>query len=180
MEILEETNLGKHLFHKYSSNPKNWNFIISTTPIRDHFFDAIISSPNEVWQLKLDSIYKPNPFIVGTKIDNIDSNQIDKNINTKITTFGYRKINDNKILNLLKTLSEEQQDNSNKDHNISLNSLLSEIEPVAPKQGDNYIYGPFLFTNKNLLSINEKQKNISERLSDKIRANLRNKYLSYG
>lgn len=180
MEILEETNLGKHLFHKYSSNPKNWNFIISTTPIRDHFFDAIISSPNEVWQLKLDSIYKPNPFIVGTKIDNIDSNQIDKNINTKITTFGYRKINDNKILNLLKTLSEEQQDNSNKDHNVSLNSLLSEIEPVAPKQGDNYIYGPFLFTNKNLLSINEKQKNISERLSDKIRTNLRNKYLSYG
>lgn len=180
MEILEETNLGKHLFHKYSSNPKDWNFIISTAPIRDHFFDAIISSPNEVWQLKLDSIYKPNPFIVGTKIDNIDSNQIDKNINTKITTFGYRKINDNKILNLLKTLSEEQQDNSNKDHNVSLNSILSEIEPVAPKQGDNYIYGPFLFTNKNLLSINEKQKNISERLSDKIRANLRNKYLSYG
>ncbi len=179
MEILEESSLGKHLFQKYSSNPKNWNFIISTTSIHDHFFDAVISNPNEVWQLKLDSIYKPNPFIVGTKID-LDSNQIEKNINTKITTFGYRRINDNKILNLLKALSEEQQDNSSKDLDISLNSVLSEIEPVAPKKNDNYIYGPFLFTNKNLLNINDQQKKISEKLSTKIRANLRNKYHGYG
>ena len=33
-----------------------------------NFYDAIMSNPNEVWQ-KIDSIYKPNPLIVGTKVD---------------------------------------------------------------------------------------------------------------
>ena len=35
------------------------------------FFDAIVSNPNEVWQLKIDSIYKPNPLIIGTRLMSI-------------------------------------------------------------------------------------------------------------
>ncbi len=31
------------------------------------FLDAIVSNPDEVWQLKIDSIYKPNPLVTGYK-----------------------------------------------------------------------------------------------------------------
>lgn len=76
MEILQDKNLAKYLFEKYTSNPKNWNFIISTS-LQDGFFDATISNTDEVWQLKIDSIYKPLPLVIGTKVD-LDSTKIER------------------------------------------------------------------------------------------------------
>ena len=86
MEILQDSVLAKHLFAKYSANPKNWSFVISTSSINDQFFDATISSIDEVWQLKIDSIYKPLPMVVGTKVD-IDSTTCNKQIMSPIGLF---------------------------------------------------------------------------------------------
>jgi len=69
MEILEDKTLAKSIFQKYTVNPKNWNFVISTTSINDGFFDATVTNPDEVWQLKIDSLYKPFPIIAGAKVD---------------------------------------------------------------------------------------------------------------
>ncbi len=52
MEILDDKILAKNIFQKYTVNPKNWNFIISTTSIHDGFFDATVTNPDEAWQLK--------------------------------------------------------------------------------------------------------------------------------
>ncbi|HZB99101.1 MAG TPA: hypothetical protein VE226_03740, partial [Nitrososphaeraceae archaeon] len=76
MEILQDRNLAKYLFEKYTTNPKNWNFIISTSSLNDGFFDATVSNTDEVWQLKIDSIYKPLPIVIGTKVD-LDSTKIE-------------------------------------------------------------------------------------------------------
>ena len=76
MEILENKAIAKYLFEKYCSNPKNWNFVISTTSLKHGFFDATVSTTDEVWQLKIDSIYKPLPLVVGTKVD-LDSTKIE-------------------------------------------------------------------------------------------------------
>ena len=57
MEILDEKILAKQIFKKYSVNPRNWNFIISTNSIRDGFFDATVTNSDESWQLKIDSIF---------------------------------------------------------------------------------------------------------------------------
>ena len=183
MEFLQDGSLARYLFDRYSANPKNWKFIISTSPIRDNFFDAIISNPNEIWQIKVDSIYKPVPMVIGTKID-IDNSKIEKDLNqtSNSAQFGYRKLEPNLIMKMLKNLSEEQENNAIKDTatNITLNSILSSIEPVKPTKGSNYLYGPFLFTDKNIIKSNEYQKNISEKLSSKMRENIRNKYSSYG
>ena len=181
MEILQDRNLAKYLFEKYTSNPKNWNFIISTSSLQDGFFDATISNTDEVWQLKIDSIYKPLPLVIGTKVD-LDSTKIEKRINNNPLPFGYRKLEQPTIMNILKNLTEEQNMNTVKesDGNAYLNSILGSLETVRPVSGKNYVYGPVIFTKRNPINSNEYQKQVAEKLTFKLRDNLRNRYSSYG
>jgi hypothetical protein len=182
MEILQDKVLGRHLFEKYSSNPKNWNFIISTSPFRDGFFDATVSNNEEVWQLKIDSIYKPIPMVIGTRLD-ADSGKLQKLTSGNNVMFGYRELGSSAIMDILERLTQEQQDNVTRESNIeggtNLNSILSSLEPVIPVKGKDYAYGPFVYTERNHISSNEYQKNVAEQLSMKLRDNIRSRYSSY-
>jgi hypothetical protein len=179
MEILEDHDLAKYLFEKYSTNQRKWNFIISTSSVKDAFFDAIVSNPDEVWQLKIDSIYKPNPLVMGTKTTT-DSSIIEKKLENT-SQFGYRKLESN-VLKNLRTISKEENNNSinTMDVNFRINSLLSSLDPVKPIKGHNYLYGPFIFTEKKMAKFNNKQDEISEKLSYRMHENIRRKYSSYG
>ena len=182
MEILEDKILAKNIFQKYTVNPKNWNFIISTTSMNDGFFDATITNPDEVWQLKIDSLYKPLPIITGTKVD-IESTKMKKIMNKNIVPFGYRKIDPPMLMNLFKKISEEQEIIAKKDINFvnrELNSFLGSLEPTVPMKGTDYLYGPFLFTDKNIIDNNPYQKNISEKLATNMKKKIKERYPSYG
>jgi hypothetical protein len=183
MEILEDKVITKYLFEKYCSNPRNWNFVISRSSLSDGFFDATISSTDEVWQLKIDSIYKPVPMLIGTKID-IDSTTIQRKINTDSAPFGYRKLDVPMITDIFKKLNQEQEQQKNipteTDFNNYFYSILGSLKTVRPVRGENYAYGPVVFTEKNPVNTNEYQKQVSEKLAFKLRDNLRSKYLSYG
>ena len=68
MELLSGEALSKYLLEKYSRNPKGWNFTIAPAA-KDNFFDALVSGPEENWQLKIDSIFKPSPIVLGAKVE---------------------------------------------------------------------------------------------------------------
>jgi hypothetical protein len=182
MEILEDSTLAKYLFEKYSSNPRNWNFIISTRSRQDGFFDATVSSTDEVWQLKIDSIYKPLPMVLGTKVD-IDSTKIERRLSGGSAPFGYRKLDPSVMMTLLRQLSEEQHLNATaKEINLKnqFNSILGSLETVKPVSGKSYAYGPFVYTEQNLAGPDESQKRVAEKLSSKLRNDFRKRYASYG
>ena len=185
MDILEDKFIARHLFERYCSNPKNWNFVISTSSLGDGFFDAMVSNTDEVWQLKLDSIYKPLPLVVGTKID-VDSTTIERSLSPNYVPFGFRKLDPPVIMDILKKVTEEQEGRMNvhkaaTDFDDQFYSILRSLKTVKPTSGSNYAYGPFIFTNTtNTLSPNDYHKRVSEKLAMKLRDNLRNKYSSYG
>lgn len=181
MEILQDSKLAKYLFQKYSSNPKNWNFLISTVPLRDGFFDATVSNVDEVWQLKIDSIYKPVPMILGAKVD-LDATKVERKSSASSPTFGYRKLEPSLMMDILRQLAEDQQINANKQisFNNYINSVLSSLETVSPLTGGNYAYGPFIFTDRNPVNSSEYQKQVAETLARKLRDNLKYRYSSYG
>jgi hypothetical protein len=182
MEILDDKILAKNIFQKYTVNPKNWNFIISTTSIHDGFFDATVTNPDEAWQLKIDSLFKPIPMITGTKLD-IEPSKLKKMTNEGMPPFGYRKIDPPMIMNLFKKISQEQETIARKDIdyvNNELNSFLGSLEPTIPEKGIDYLYGPFLFTNKNIIDNNPYHKNISEKLSTNLKKKIKERYPSYG
>ena len=184
MDIMEDKVIARHLFERYCSNPKNWNFVVSTSSRRDGFFDAMVSNTDEVWQLKLDSIYKPLPLVVGTKID-MDSTTIERGISPNAVPFGFRKLDPPVIMDILKKVTEEQEARMNV-HNMEaefddqLYSIIRSLKTVKPTSGNNYVYGPFIFTDTNTLSLDDYHKHVSEKLAMKLRDTLRTKYSSYG
>ncbi|HEV2390208.1 MAG TPA: hypothetical protein VGS04_05735, partial [Nitrososphaerales archaeon] len=66
MEIFEGDTLYRMLLQRYSKNPRGWSFTVSPSS-SGGFFDARVGGPEESWHLKLDTIYKPSPFVLGAK-----------------------------------------------------------------------------------------------------------------
>lgn len=176
MEILEDKILTRYLFQKYSSNPKNWNFIISTKSYNNSFFDAFVSNPDETWHLKFDSLYKPNPFILGARTE-LDSFTVEQRLKNTIP-FGYRKLPDSYFRQFLR-LNDESDVNNSPIVSEDLNKILSSSHPEKPIQGNSYACGPFILTPDNPVRYSEKQKLISEKLTSKLKDNLRKRYSSY-
>jgi hypothetical protein len=174
MDILEGKNLARNLFQRYSANSRNWRFMVSVSQVNGNFFDAIVGNSNEAWQLKIDSIYKPNPLIIGTQVD-VDRSKFNEENNS--VPFGYRRI-DPAILN--KVLTKMDQQDGTSSLNSYLSSIMSSIEPEIPTANNNYAYGPFVFTKNNPVTVDEYQKNISDKLANSLRTKLKSLYSAYG
>jgi hypothetical protein len=180
MEILKDKVLANYLFERYASNPKDWKFIISKSSFDDGFFDAMVSNRDEVWQLKIDSIYKPLPTVLGTKVD-VDSAKFDKRLGYSTIPFGYRTFDPPIIMNLLDKLTQDHHSvNDMITNSTAVNSILSSLETVKPVSGKNYVYGPIVFAGNNPVDIDEAQKRISKKLALQLRDNLRYRYSGYG
>lgn len=173
MDILEGNNLATNLFERYSANSRNWKFVVSVSQQNGNFYDAIVSNPNEVWQLKIDSIYKPNPLIIGTKVD-VDPLRFNDNTHMP---FGYRKLDPKKIGKILSNISENEDTSALSSY---IGSLISSTKPEVPSPNNSYAYGPFLFTQKNPIKVDEYQRKISDKLANRLSEKLRLLYSSYG
>ena len=173
MDILEGNNLATNLFERYSANSRNWKFVVSVSQQNGNFYDAIVSNPNEVWQLKIDSIYKPNPLIIGTKVD-VDPLRFNDNTHMP---FGYRKLDPKKIGKILSKISENEDASALSSY---IGSLISSTKPEVPSPNNSYAYGPFLFTQKNPIKVDEYQRKISDKLANRLSEKLRLLYSSYG
>jgi hypothetical protein len=173
LDILEGNNLATNLFERYSANSRNWKFVVSVSQQNGNFYDAIVSNPNEVWQLKIDSIYKPNPLIIGTKVD-VDPLRFNDNTHM---SFGYRKLDPKKIGKILSNISENEDTSALSSY---IGSLISSTKPEVPSPENSYAYGPFLFTQKNPIKVDEYQRKISDKLANRLSEKLRLLYSSYG
>jgi hypothetical protein len=173
LDILEGNNLATNLFERYSANSRNWKFVVSVTQQNGNFYDAIVSNPDEVWQLKIDSIYKPNPLIIGTKVD-VDPLRFNDNTHMP---FGYRKLDPKKIGKILSNISESEDTSALSTY---IASLISSTKPEVPSPNNSYAYGPFLFTQKNPIKVDDYQRKISDKLANRLNDKLRMLYSSYG
>ena len=179
-EILEGTVLTNRLLERYSKSPKGWNFTIAPHP-RDGFFDGLLSNPEESWQIKIDSIFRPTPLMLGAKVD-VDYSKVKK---LSPVSYGYRRIDPEAIMKVL-SIFEDQEDrvsaqtSSKRKTKFSLDSILGPLEPVAPKLGGSYAEGPFVFTNEKISNLSTGQAQLDNKLSSELRRLLRNRYSSYG
>lgn len=168
MELLEGKVLTRYLLEKYAKNPRGWHFTIAPS-MRENFFDALVSNPDETWQLKIDSIFKPSPMLLGAMVE-VDASKL---AHRGSLPFGYRKLEPDILLKLL-----GDQDESG--HLRNLDSILSPLDTVVPDQGGAYAQGPFIYSNEKIAAITPNQSLLDDRLSSEMKRLLRNKYLSYG
>ncbi len=166
MEILEGDALYRVLLQRYSKNPRGWSFTISPST-SGGFFDARVGGPGDSWHLKLDTIYKPSPFVLGTKTDQDLSRSSPAPL-----SFGFRKVDPHDAPALL----DDSQEGVGR-----LLAFLSAVSPVAPTGPGSYIQGPYVFTSRGSAagSMTREQQSVDSRLSDEMRKLVRRRYSSY-
>jgi len=118
MELLDYETVIKKIINKYDRNPENWQVLMGKSP--KGFYDIIFSNPEEVWQLKLDTIYKPNPVGFGAKVE-IEPSKIRLE---NFPSYGFRPVS-LKILEQINSIEDATQ------NDIS-NTLLQSISQISP------------------------------------------------
>jgi len=166
LEILEGDALYRTLLQRYSKNPRGWSFTVSQSP-NNGFFDALVAGPEDSWQLKLDTVFKPSPFVLGSRTD-----QGEVSGRRAPISFGFRRIDPAEAPALL--------DGSSQGMNKLLGFLQS-VNPVAPTGRGNYIQGPFVFAGPGEVgrSLTGEQQNVDRRLSEEMLKLVRRRYPNY-
>ncbi|MGA2199297.1 MAG: hypothetical protein ABSG45_05105 [Nitrososphaerales archaeon] len=165
MEILDGPVISEMIFRRYARNPHGWSYTVS--PSSSHgFYDAVIASPEESWHLKLDTIFKPSPLVIGSR-SAVDLQHYA--VSTPLS-FGYREMNPA----MVRGLGDEGEGAP------GLAELLASLAPVVPESGRAYAHGPFVLTRRTLPIHDQAQAQVDERLTSDMLTLVRNRYPSYG
>ena len=169
MKLLEGESLRRRLLKSYSKNPKEWSFVIS--PSGKHgFCDAVVSGPDETWMLKIDSVFKPTPIVLGSPTE--DSSELKP---AGPFPYGYRNLPPELVLQMLRGEGHPPRDKA------AANFLsLLKSETVVPEKGRSYAEGPFVFTSKENVVLSERQWDVDMKLASEMQRLLRTRYPAYG
>jgi hypothetical protein len=167
MEILEGEALHKMLLQRYSRNPNGWVFTISKS-MSNGFYDAFVGAPDDSWQLKLDTIFKPSPFVLGAKVE-LDQSKLKP---LSPLSFGFRKVRESDAAALL----DDSPEGMNR-----LLALLSSVKPIVPRTAGSYVQGPFVFANSRATgaAMTGDQEKVDRKLSQELLKLVRQRYPSY-
>jgi len=168
MEILEGAELKRRMLESYARDPKGWSFTVSPSPSTG-FFDANVAGPDGDWLLKIDSLFKPTPIVIGSQAEALRRRPGGP------FPYGYRDLPPSLALQLMGAGSEGPSDPVRK-------GLLSVLrsKPVVPEKGGSYAEGPLVFTGPGNVSLSSKQREVDARLASEMRRLLRLRYSAYG
>ncbi len=172
MEFLEGENLRRYLLGRYSRNPRGWTFDIS--PSGKHgFYDAIVSGPDETWKLKMDSVFRPLPIVLGSPTE---ANPELKPLG--LFPYGYRELPPRLIPEMLGGVRSGED---NPPSRMAVASFLSVLrsETVVPEQGRSYAEGPIVFSSQRKVGLSESEKALDEKLTSEMHQLLRTRYPAY-
>jgi len=168
MEFLEGDRLRRHILEDYSKNPKGWSFMIS--PSKSGFFDAVVSGPEGTWILKIDSLFKPLPLLLGSPAETAPGLK-----RASPFSYGYRKLPPGFVLQMLGGESRGRRDET-----VANFLSLLRSETVVPEEGRSYAQGPFVLTTPEKVGLSEGQKELDEKLTSEMRRLMRARYPAYG
>jgi hypothetical protein len=168
MEILEYNEVMKEIIREYDKKPEGWCVLIGRSS--RGFYDLLFSNPQEVWQLKLDTIYKPNPMGFGVKLE-VDPSKV---LAKGFPSYGFRPISA-ETMDLMKNMI----DRSMKDLTAVMVKSILKIPPVSTKEIKGITaVGPYI-QQPSLDPISPKQKELSTKLDRELEKLMREKYPLY-
>ncbi|MHA1146427.1 MAG: hypothetical protein ACTSRW_16945 [Candidatus Helarchaeota archaeon] len=144
----------------YNKDPLDWHMSVN----RDKFNNGniFVSNPNHgVWQVKLDSLFKPRSLGVGMKIGNPDEASL---VQRQSPSFGFRPLLSEQLERLKNDLLDKNP----------INALISDVlrnDPVPIEKtlrSPLSLQGPILFSNKPDF-ISDKQKELDRKLRNDLR-----------
>jgi len=168
LELLEGKDLRRRMLESYARDPKGWSFVVSPSP-SSGFFDAAFSGPDGAWMLKMDSLFKPFPLVIGSQAEAFPRRPEGP------FPYGYRALPPDLAL---KIMAGEGTGESARARRRLLSVLRS--EPVIPEEGRSYAEGPLMLTGPGRVNLSASQKEIDSKLASEMRRLLRLRYPAYG
>lgn len=155
------------MLESYSKDPRGWSFVIS--PSKSGFFDATVSGPDATWMLKIDSLFKPFPIVIGSQAESSPTRPGGP------FPYGYRTLPPELALQIM---GGEGMGPMARVRERLLSVLRS--EPVVPEEGRTYAQGPLVLTGQERLSLSESQREVDAKLASEMHRLLRLRYPAYG
>jgi hypothetical protein len=153
-EALPVDQLMRKLSSKYNTNPADWTILIGE-PKGTHN-DIFISTGKELWQVKVDSLYRSRPIGLGIKVGGEE--EASKVIKEEEPTYGLRPIPENMIRKFIDgTIGQEDI------VPIVDKVLKSEPRRVADIESSAILQGPVQFGGPTELS--SKQRDLNMKLN---------------
>jgi len=143
-EILAEI---KNLYNK---NPLGWQISINRDPQNYGNILVFNKNFNSLWQIKLDSLYRPNSLGLGAKIKDIELK--DKINKLNLPNFGYRPLLDEQLKNLQSKIMEKKPIDK-----IIIDILSNDPVPMKNIESEIALEGPVTFSPPGYISSKQKE-----------------------
>jgi hypothetical protein len=153
VEIETREEILKRLSKKYERNPKGWSVLVKEN--KSGYSDFLISTADDLWQLKVDSLYRPNAKAMGMRIGGkTEAKSVESD---SVPRFGFRPLPSDILEKLLGGDFEREE----------LTKTIDRVLREDPKRlsdisSPGMIQGPIQFGWKGYLS--EKQEALDKRL----------------
>jgi|CryGeyStandDraft_7_1057128.scaffolds.fasta_scaffold50836_4 hypothetical protein len=181
MEIMGYEETVREIFRRYNKKPDGWQVLMGRS--LGGFYDMLFSSPDGVWQLKLDTIYRPNPIGFGVRLEE-DSSKVPI---MEAPPYGHRPVHIDgmmvKIKHLMESKLQPEQMMSNIIENIVGTLDIERIMESPPLPTDRIrtpitAIGPYI-QQPTIEPISSRQKELSTKLDDELKRLMRIRYPWY-
>ena len=157
---------------KYNRDPLGWNISVGGQDPHGHG-NIFISNKANIWQLKIDSLFKPNPYGVGSKLGSVDDFPELKSPALKNPSFGFRPFLPSHLDKLKRNFEQKKP----------INQVIDEImntKPVSTNQmtKSNYLMGPIMHSSHQGY-VSDRQKELDKKLRKNLDSLLLSKGIGY-
>jgi hypothetical protein len=154
------------VYDRYNVNPSGWKVFIGKDD--KGYPTMLFFSQDEVWELKLDSFYKPEPLWVGTNLTGFEDKVLKK---FKTPDYGFRPMDENKVKNIIELLSKRKT-YPRKVMNRIMDIKPTSLNEIGPQKM--VLHGPVIHSAQ-LPIISEKQIDLDIKLRSELQRMLSNR-----
>jgi len=181
-EIVSYEETLREIRKKYDKKPEGWQVLVGRSP--NGFYDVLFSSPDAVWQLKLDTIYKQKPIGFGVRLEE-DSSKVPV---IEAPPHGYRPVPIDGVMANIKRMLERKPQTEEIVNEIMKNIVetvdikrIMESPPLPTNRIRTPIaaIGPYIHQSM-IEPISPRQKELSMKLDEELKKLMRTRYPWYG
>ena len=154
----------RKVYARYNRNPVGWRVLVGSD--EKGFPTILFFSPEELWELKLDSLYKPDPICVGSKV--ADSFlRVERRLESP--SYGFRPVDDERAKLIIESLSKQEAPSD------IIKKVLSEApKPFTELEKKMVLHGPIIHSPR-LPLLSEQQVDLDIKLRRELQRILSNR-----
>jgi hypothetical protein len=169
MEKMDYRETMKEIIKSYDKKPKGWQALIRRNP--RGIYDILFSNPEEVWLIKVDTIFKPNPIGFGIKLESPPEIPY-----VNAPPYGFRPVRMRSLKEMLR---------NGMPFEMVMDRIIKETMRISPVPSTRIrtpitTIGPYIHHQSGLDILSGKHRELSVKLDKELLRLLRREYPFYG